>query len=98
MPWGDDDWMNPKTSATWTEPRRKEGTVYEIQRKRRVPVTGNVAYIERWETWQEFDSKEKRDKELERLRKETSWHVRGRTAHYIFGQKRYRDPSEYMDF
>jgi hypothetical protein len=95
----DDDWMNPQdTSYIYEKKPRKDGTVYLIERKKRIPVTGNVAFIEQWDTWCEFDSKDERDEELAKLRKSTSWHLRGRSLTYIGGRPIHRDPTEYMDF
>lgn len=81
-----DDWMHPTThSHTWTEPRHADGTFYLISRKRRIPVTGNVSHIEQWDTWQEFDSKEKRDAELAKLRDMTTWVLRADQVVYVGG-------------
>lgn len=94
----DDDWMCPRTSHSWSRPQRPDGVVYLIQRKRRIPVSGNVAFIEQWDEWAEFPTREERDAELQHLRATTSWHLRGRQAHYIGGQiVRMPDPGEYMD-
>lgn len=95
----EDDWMNPQ-NKTWYKNERppKNGTYYVIERKRRIPVTGNVAFLERWETWAEFDSKAKRDVELKRLREETSWILRGRQRTYVRGVEVGYGPTEYLDF
>lgn len=93
-----DDWMEPRTSISWESPPPKNGTFYQIQRKRRIPVTGNVAFLERWDVYAEYESKDERDKKLARLRETTEWHLRARTVNYINGRDFSRDPSEYQDF
>lgn len=98
MPKTDEDtWMNPQTSISWQAPPKKDGTYYAIERKKRIPVSGNVAFLEQWDTWQEFDDKNKRDAELARLRETTSWLLRGRTYNYVNGQIIGPDPFEHMD-
>lgn len=80
-----DDWMNPPTSGSWQATRHEDGIFYLISRKRRIPVSGNVSYIERWETWQEFKDKAERDAELERLRETTVWVLRADEVTYLNG-------------
>lgn len=94
-----DDWMHPRTSYSFTSPPPKNGQFFQIQRKRATPVSGNVAYIYNWDVWQEYESKEERDKELARLRQtHPEWHLRGRRANYINGQNFEPNPTEYLDF
>lgn len=93
----DDDWMNPKSSSGWQAAPMKNGVFYQIQRKKRIPVTGNVAFLEQWECWSEYDTKEARDKALKSLRETTSWHLRGRTVRFIHGAEVGGDPFEYRD-
>lgn len=94
----DDTWMNPTTSIGWSPPPPKNGTYYVIERKKHIPVSGNVAFLERWETWQEFQEKDRRDAELKRLRETTSWVLRGRVYTYVNGRQIGHDPIENMDF
>lgn len=94
----EDSWMNPHTSISYTTPPPKNGTFYVIERKKRVPVSGNVAFLERWGTWEEYKSKEDRDAELARLRETTSWVLRGRVYSYVNGQHIGSEPTENMDF
>ena len=82
----DDDWMNPTTSRVWTPKRHADGMFYLISRKKRIPVSGNVSYIEEWETWQEFANKDERDVELQRLRDTTTWKLRADQVMYLNGQ------------
>ena len=94
----DDSWMNPQTSFSTFNHPPKDGLFFVIERKRRVPVSGNVAFLEQWDTWSEFDTKEARDAALEKLRADTSWHVRGRQRVYRNGNEMPSpDPYEFMD-
>ncbi len=93
----EDTWMNPRRSVVYKSPPPKNGHYFVIERKKRIPVSGNVAFIERWESWQEFDAKEKRDDELKRLRETTSWVLRGRSYYYVNGQQMSGDPFEMRD-
>ncbi|TPM53285.1 hypothetical protein FJ959_22420 [Mesorhizobium sp. B2-2-4] len=94
-----DDWMHPRTSFSYTTPPPKNGTYFQIQRKRATPVSGNVSYIHSWDVWEEFATKEERDAKLAKLREqESEWHLRGRTLHYSNGQLiSGGDPFEYRD-
>ena len=94
----DDTWMNPSRSVTFTAPPPKHGTYYVIERKKATPVSGNVGAIYHWDTWQEFQDKDKRDTELKRLRETTTWQLRGRVYNYINGMQIGPDPTEHMDF
>lgn len=82
----EDDWMNPEQAYSANLRPRKDGTFYLIERKRRIPVTGNVGYLERWDQWAEFDNKDERDEALANLRETTQWVLRGSRATYIGGQ------------
>lgn len=82
-----DDWMNPPTNYAWTEPRHADGIFYLISRKKRTPVSGNVSYIEQWDTWKEFTDKAERDSELKRLRSETDWVLRADRRSYMGGME-----------
>lgn len=94
-----DDWMNPHAVSEFKVTPRRDGTYYVIERKRRQICFGDPGYIESWNTWREFDNKAERDAELERLRKETPWHVRGRQITYVGGRPLpMPDPAEYVDF
>ena len=81
-----DDWMHPKTSYAYVVKDHPDGTFYLISRKKRIPVTGNVAFLEQWDTWREFDDRAKRDAELKRLRETTEWTLRADQATYIGGR------------
>ena len=93
-----DDWMYPQSTVTFTPAPPKDGTFYVIERKRRIPVSGSVSHIERWDTWAQFTDKKERDGELSRLRETTDWHLRGRVRTFLNGVETTRDPTEYMDF
>lgn len=92
-----DTWMNPETSFHISSKRPDDGEVWIIQRQKRDLVFGPVSSITRWETWQEFRSKEERDKEMSRLRETTEWNLRGRRGYYLGGELRIHDPSEWAD-
>lgn len=94
----EDTWMNPSRSAGFEMPPPKNGTFHVIERKRMIPVSGNVSAIGQWDTWQEFSNKDERDTELKRLRNTTTWVLRARTHTYVNGQSIGFDPSEYADF
>ena len=79
----EDDWMNPPRSMSWTYQPHPDGTFYLISRKKRIPVSGNVSHIERWDTWKEFSDKDARDAELKRLRETTSWVLRSDQVTYL---------------
>ena len=53
-----DDWMNPSRSASFERPPPpKPGKIdYVIQRKKAIPVSGNVAAIYRWDFWAKYDT------------------------------------------
>ena len=93
-----DTWMNPTTSLSYTSPPPKNGSYYLIQRKRAIPVTGNVGRIYQWDTCAEFDNEADRDASLKKLRDQNpEWHLRARSAFYINGVNHTSDPTEYMD-
>lgn len=76
-----DDWMNPRRSCSWTTPPPpKMGEIhYVIQRKKAIPVSGNVSAIYRWERWSKHGTAAERDAELARLREEhPAWRLRAR--------------------
>lgn len=95
----DDDWMHPNRSIAFTMPPPKNGTFHQIQRKRAIPVTGNVSHIYSWDVYREFETKDERDAELAKLRKDhPSWHLRARSLTYFNGQIiGGHDPFEYRD-
>lgn len=78
---GDDDtWMNPK-SVEWIYDEKRErdrarNMPWLIERCRRVPVTGNVAFIEQWDVWSRHATRDERDVELRKLRNDHSWTLR----------------------
>lgn len=84
MPDLDDDWMHPSYSSVgWSmkdaeEVRRKRP--FLIQRERVIVCTWmGDGPPRRWDEWASFETKEKRDEELARLRKEhPAWHLRAR--------------------
>ncbi len=76
-----DDWMNPSRSTVYqSPPPPKVGQIdYVIQRKKAIPVSGNVSAIFRWEFWSKHETAARRDKELERLHSEHPvWRLRAR--------------------
>lgn len=94
----DDHWMHPATSFTWAPKPPKNGTFYEVQRKRATPVSGNVSHIYSWDWFADFPTKAERDEHLALLRQQhPTWHLRGRTVHYMNGQQMGGDPFEYRD-
>lgn len=95
----DDSWMHPRTSISFTMPPPKNGTYFQIQRKRATPVSGNVSHIHSWDMFEEFKTKEERDARIAVLRDEHPiWHLRARTLRYFNGQLvGGHDPFEYRD-
>jgi hypothetical protein len=94
-----DDWMNPRTSISFTMPPPKNGRFYRIERKRATPVSGNVSAIYSWDLWREYENEDERDAELAQLREQhPMWQLRGRRAFYINGENREPNPTEHMDF
>ncbi|TXH45661.1 MAG: hypothetical protein E6Q97_31420 [Desulfurellales bacterium] len=75
----DDDWMNPHARKSRSMADVKQGRrerPFVIQRCRRVPVSGNVAYIEEWAFWSSHATQIERDEELRKLRSAHSWTLR----------------------
>lgn len=57
----------------------KNAVMFFIQRKRAIPVTGNVSHITQWDVWSEHDTEEDRDAALKKLREEhPMWRLRAR--------------------
>lgn len=77
-----DDWMNPVPHAytcIHDIPKPGDPIEYRIERERRVICFGNPGSYTQWDFWASFDSAEKRDAELARLRKHHPiWHLRAR--------------------
>lgn len=94
-----DTWMHPITSMSYTCPPPKNGTYFQIQRKRATPVSGNVSHIYSWDVFEEFKTKEERDTRLEKLRLESPrWCLRARTLTFVNGSLvGGHDPFEYQD-
>lgn len=71
-----DDWMNPQRSASFAVSKRQYPR-YLIEREKLVPVFGPGGSITQWDYWVSFDTAEKRDAELKRLRgQHPMWHLR----------------------
>lgn len=81
-----DDWMNPKTSVTYTYREPENKMVYAIERQKRTICFGNPGSITEWVAWSTHETKEARDHELERLR----------VAHPVW-QLRSRDYNPYLE-
>lgn len=78
-----DDWMNPKptgtSSFTYRAPQSGDPIEYLIERQKRTPVFGNPGSITSWEYWSKYDTAEKRDEVLVRLRIDHPiWQLRAR--------------------
>ena len=93
-----DDWMHPRTSFSWQSPPPKNGTFFQIQRKRATPVSGNVSHIYSWDVFEECPTKEARNERLAKLREEhPMWQLRGRTRTFVNGMEIGGDPFENRD-
>lgn len=78
-----DDWMNPqsvdKMFTAPREPQPGDPIEYLIEREKRTICFGNPGSITSWEYWSKYDTVEKRDEALARLRAEhPMWHLRKR--------------------
>ncbi len=81
----EDDWMHPGSGALYsynpkeTEERRRSKP-YLIQRKRVIQCTWlGDGPPTKWDEWEAFRTKEERDREITRLRKEhPAWILRAR--------------------
>lgn len=93
----DDGWMNPRTSFSFNTTSHADGVFWIISRKRYAPVFGNVPFTETWETWSEFETKAERDAELQRIRSETSWIVRGDKVAYVRGEPHFDQSRDAVD-
>ncbi len=72
----EDTWMNPK-SVSWAYDKKRERDMpWLIERCRRVPVTGNVAFVQEWDVWSRHATRDERDGELRKLRANHSWVLR----------------------
>lgn len=72
----EDTWMNPQPVSWVYKAPDYSKEPYLIERCRRLPVTGNVSFIEQWDVWSRHATKTDRDAELAKLRKEHRWKLR----------------------